>query len=148
MASSVAFWRKWHRWIGFPASLFLLWAAGTGTVVAGTEFFGADEAVRERTRDLVSPVTVASPAADWADPVSRAVAAVERLGSQPAQRFGPAGQVCPDAPKPDVVWNNGGLGHEVTFSHARTSGVIPLRPPPCRYSSSALRIASNVAYTR
>jgi uncharacterized iron-regulated membrane protein len=23
-------WRKWHRWIGFPAALFLLFAAVTG----------------------------------------------------------------------------------------------------------------------
>lgn len=76
MASSVAFWRKWHRWIGFPATIFLLWVAGTGVVVAGTEFFGEDEALRERTRDMVSTVTVASPATDWSDPVSRALSAV------------------------------------------------------------------------
>lgn len=76
MASNVAFWRKWHRWIGFPAALFLLWASATGTVVAGTEFFGEEEALRERTRDLVSPVTVASPAAALSDPLTRAVAAV------------------------------------------------------------------------
>ncbi len=76
MASSVAFWRKWHRWIGFPAALFLLWASATGTVVAGTEFFGEDEALRERTRDLVSPVTVSSPATDVSEPIARAVAAV------------------------------------------------------------------------
>jgi uncharacterized iron-regulated membrane protein len=75
MASSVAFWRQWHRWIGFPAAAFLLWAAATGFLVAFTEFFGAEEALRERTRDLVSPVTLASPAA-LADPLARAVAAV------------------------------------------------------------------------
>lgn len=76
MASSVAFWRKWHRWIGLPAALFMLWAAATGFLVAFTEFFGEDEALRERTRDLVSPVTVASPAGALADPLARAVAAV------------------------------------------------------------------------
>jgi len=76
MANNVAFWRQWHRWIGFPATIFLLWAATTGFLVAFTEFFGAEEALRERTRDLVSPVTVQSPATAWADPVARAVAAV------------------------------------------------------------------------
>jgi uncharacterized iron-regulated membrane protein len=29
-----AFWRKWHRWIGFPAALFLLFASVTGVLVA------------------------------------------------------------------------------------------------------------------
>jgi uncharacterized iron-regulated membrane protein len=81
MATSVAFWRQWHRWIGLPATIFLLWAATTGFLVAFTEFFGAEEALRERTRDLVSPVTVASPAAALADPLSRAVAAVAARGA-------------------------------------------------------------------
>jgi uncharacterized iron-regulated membrane protein len=75
-ALNLAFWRKWHRWIGFPAALFLLWAAATGFLVAFTEFFGADEALREATRDLVSPVTVASPQASWTDPLARALATV------------------------------------------------------------------------
>ena len=35
------FWRKWHRWVGFPAAIFLLWAATTGFLVAFTEFFVA-----------------------------------------------------------------------------------------------------------
>jgi uncharacterized iron-regulated membrane protein len=44
-------------------------------LVAGTEFFGEDEAIREATRDLVSPVTVASPATAWSEPIARAVTA-------------------------------------------------------------------------
>ena len=56
----VAFWRRWHRWIGWPAALFLLWASITGIVLASTEFFGADEALREKTRALVSPMTTTS----------------------------------------------------------------------------------------
>jgi len=28
-------WRKWHRWIGLPATLFLLFASVTGALVAG-----------------------------------------------------------------------------------------------------------------
>ena len=71
---NLAFWRKWHRWIAFPASLFLLWAGSTGVTVAFTEFFGEEEALREATRDLVSPVTVASPQGAWAEPIARAIA--------------------------------------------------------------------------
>lgn len=68
------FWRKWHRWIGFPAALFLLFAAATGILVAGTEFFGEEERLREATRDQVSPVTLASPANAYADPIAKAYA--------------------------------------------------------------------------
>ena len=74
--TSVASWRRWHRWIGLPAALFLLWAATTGFLVAFTEFFGEEEALRERTRDLVSPVTLGAPSAAYVDPLTRAVAAV------------------------------------------------------------------------
>ena len=65
------FLRKWHRWIGFPASLFLLFASVTGFILAFTELFGADEALREKNRTLVSPVTLQSPAAQWSDPLTR-----------------------------------------------------------------------------
>ena len=73
---TLQFWRKWHRWIGFPASLFLLFASCTGAILAFTEFFGAEEALREATRDLVSPVTLASPPKDWSDPLARAMTTV------------------------------------------------------------------------
>ena len=68
------FWRKWHRWIGFPAAVFLLFAAVTGFLVAFTEFFGEEETLREATRDLVSPVTVSSPQNLWGDPIAKALA--------------------------------------------------------------------------
>src|SRR5436190_15903417 len=70
---TLLFWRKWHRWIGFPAAIFLLFASCTGAILAFTEFFGADEALREATRSLISPVSVASPATAWADPLARAM---------------------------------------------------------------------------
>ena len=73
---TLQFWRKWHRWIGFPASLFLLFASCTGAILAFTEFFGPEEALREATRDLVSPVTLASPPKDWSDPLARAMTTV------------------------------------------------------------------------
>ena len=73
-----AFWRRWHRWIAFPAALFLMFVAITGELVALTEFFGEDEARREATRDLVSPVTIQSPATAWSEPIQRAFAVAER----------------------------------------------------------------------
>jgi uncharacterized iron-regulated membrane protein len=48
--------RRWHRWVAAVAAIFLLWASVTGVIVAGTEFFGADEAERERLRDVESAV--------------------------------------------------------------------------------------------
>jgi len=85
--TSVASWRKWHRWIAFPASLFLIWAASTGAIVAFTEFFGEEEALRERTRDLVSPVTVQSPPAAWEASITRAMRAIgERSAGAPVDK--------------------------------------------------------------
>lgn len=57
------FLRQWHRWVSWIAAIFLLWAAVTGVIVAGTEFWGADEAERERFRDIESPVKLE--ASDW-----------------------------------------------------------------------------------
>ena len=70
------FWRQWHRWIALPATLFLLFVAVTGTLVAGTEFFGAEEALRETTRDLVSPVKVGEPFDAWSGRLNAALGAV------------------------------------------------------------------------
>jgi uncharacterized iron-regulated membrane protein len=83
-----AVWRKWHRWIGFPAAVFLLFAALTGFLVAFTEFFGEEEALREATRNLVSPVSTASPRSAWADPMSTAIATVQgRAPGAPIDRI-------------------------------------------------------------
>jgi uncharacterized iron-regulated membrane protein len=71
---NTAFWRRWHRWIGLPAAAFLLFASITGLLLAFTEFFGEDEALREARRDLVSPVTTASPDSLVSDAVARAMA--------------------------------------------------------------------------
>jgi uncharacterized iron-regulated membrane protein len=85
---TLQFWRKWHRWIGFPAALFLLFASLTGVAVAFTEFFGEAEALREATRDLVSPVTLQSPSDDWSAPLSRAITTVAATaGPAPIDRI-------------------------------------------------------------
>jgi len=69
-----AFWRRCHRWIGAPAALFLAFASGTGVIVAGTEFFGEDEAVREANRTLVSAVRTDSPPDAWMGAINSAMA--------------------------------------------------------------------------
>jgi uncharacterized iron-regulated membrane protein len=85
---SAAFWRRWHRWIGFPAALFLLFVAVTGILVAGTEFFGEEEALREATRDLASPVSLRSSPAVWTQPIARALTtASQRLGNARVDRI-------------------------------------------------------------
>ena len=85
---NLAFWRKWHRWIAWPAAIFLLWAGSTGVIVAFTEFFGEEEALREATRDQISPVTVNSAQADWADPIARALAtAATRSAGAPIDKI-------------------------------------------------------------
>lgn len=73
-----AFWRRWHRWIGFVGALFLMFAAVTGVLVAFTEFFGEEEALREATRDLVSPVATSGDAAAWQGPLAAAMATAAR----------------------------------------------------------------------
>jgi uncharacterized iron-regulated membrane protein len=70
-----AFLRRWHRWIGAPAALFLLFVSVTGCLLAATEFFGEDEARREATRGLVSPVTIDN-VSEITAPVTRALATV------------------------------------------------------------------------
>ena len=57
---------------------FLTFAAVTGVMVAVSEFFGEAEAIREATRDLVSPVTTGSAATSWQDPLARAMETAAR----------------------------------------------------------------------
>lgn len=84
----VAFWRRWHRWIGFPAALFLLFAGTTGVIVAAREFWGEDEALREATRDLVSPMTASAPVEQWQPSIARALFAVAKnVGSVPIDKI-------------------------------------------------------------
>ena len=69
-------WRLGHRWLGAVAALFLLFAGATGVLVAISEFFGEEEAERERLRDVVSAVATDSPASAWTEPLARAMQAV------------------------------------------------------------------------
>ena len=57
-------------------------------IVAFTEFFGPEEALREATRDLVSPVRTATSAEGWSAPVVRALAAVQtQAGNVPIDKI-------------------------------------------------------------
>ncbi|MEZ5293472.1 MAG: PepSY-associated TM helix domain-containing protein [Vicinamibacterales bacterium] len=119
-----AWWRRWHRWVGFVGGMFLIFAAVTGVLVAGTEFFGEEEALREATRDLVSPVTTASPASAWHDPLARALATAAReAGGAPIDRI--VMQFKGDAPTVDVFLGKptGGEDRRLVLS-ARTGDLI------------------------
>src|SRR5512147_102222 len=73
---NVPFWRKWHRWIGLPAALFLVFVAVTGVIVAFNEFFGEEEEKREALREVISPVTTQSSNQVYTEPLAKAFATV------------------------------------------------------------------------
>ena len=75
---NTGWWRSWHRWIGFPAAVFLLFASVTGFLLATTEFFGADEALREATRNLSSPITTSTDSHAWSDVLGRVMPAAQQ----------------------------------------------------------------------
>ncbi|MBV9879866.1 MAG: PepSY domain-containing protein [Gemmatirosa sp.] len=122
-ARSVASWRRWHRWIGFPAAIFLLFSAVTGFFVAGTEFFGEDEALRERLRTVTSPVTVDAPATAWTEPLGRALRAVAaQAPGAPVDRV--VLQLKGDAPTIAVFTGKRGGGEDRQFVVDARSGVV------------------------
>ena len=101
-------WRRVHRWLGTVAAAFLLFAAATGIACAAVEFFGADEAERERLRAVPSQVTTAAVETAWAEPLRRAFAAA-------AQRL-------PGAPVDRVVWECKTAPPRVTLFLGRPGG--------------------------
>ena len=68
--------RKWHRWIGLPAGICLLLTAFTGVWLECERFFGEEEALREKVRDLASQHTAKAPAFAIEEKLSAARAAV------------------------------------------------------------------------
>src|SRR5262245_6887040 len=124
MFQTLVFWRKWHRWIAFPAVIFLLWAGSTGVVVAFTEFFGEEEAQREATRDLVSPVTLSSDPAAWQTPIAKAFAgATAQVGTEPVDKI--TVQFKGDRPTVEVFTGKptGGEDRKLVFN-ARTGALL------------------------
>lgn len=120
---NTAFWRRWHRWIGFPAALFLLFAATTGFIVATTEFFGEAEALREATRDLTSPLSTASDTAAWGEPIAKAMAAAQqRAPGAPIDRI--TAQFKGDQPTVTVFLGKPGGGEDRLFVFDAKTGAL------------------------
>ena len=76
---SQPWWRKWHRWVGFAAAPFLLFAAITGIIAGLSESFSEDEEAREKAREQVSTVKLPAPPASWSDPIAKSL---ENAGRQ------------------------------------------------------------------
>ena len=80
--------RKWHRWIGLPAAVFFLLSGFTGIWLECERFFGEEEALREKLRDLVSTVSAKTPPAEFAAQLAAAQAAVAaKVGDQPLDKI-------------------------------------------------------------
>jgi uncharacterized iron-regulated membrane protein len=71
---SQAGWRKWHRWVGFAAAPFLLFAALTGIIAGVAEMTSEDEEAREKARERVSEVKLPAAPAAVSEPITRALA--------------------------------------------------------------------------
>jgi uncharacterized iron-regulated membrane protein len=118
-----AFWRRWHRWIAFPAALFLLFAAVTGVFTAMWEFFGEEEALREATRTMQSPVKTDSPAEAWQQPLTRALArAASEARGAPIDRI----QIQFKGPQPtvDVFLGKAGGGEDRRLVFDANNGAL------------------------
>jgi hypothetical protein len=74
--------RKWHRWVSLLAAIFLLSVGVTGIILQIQQFFGEDEATRERLATMVSAYSLDSPLDVFAPKLAAAQAAVRaKVGS-------------------------------------------------------------------
>ncbi len=116
--------RKIHRWLGVPAAIFLLLASFTGVWLECVHFFGAEEAERERIRDLASSVTAQSVGAEFGAAFDKArVAAASQAGEQPLDKM--VWQLKGDAPTITFFFGPHGqqAGRRITV-HARTGEIL------------------------
>ena len=116
--------RKIHRWLGVPAAIFLLLASFTGVWLECVHFFGAEEAERERIRDLTSGVTAQSVGAEFGASFDKArAAAAARAGAQPLDKM--VWQLKGDAPTITFFFGPQGqqAGRRIAV-HARTGEVL------------------------
>ncbi len=116
--------RKIHRWLGVPAAIFLLLASFTGVWLECVHFFGAEEAERERIRDITSGVTAQSVGAEFGASFDKArAAAAARAGAQPLDKL--VWQLKGDAPTITFIFGPQGqqAGRRIAV-HARTGEVL------------------------
>src|SRR5579859_5345761 len=66
-------WRKCHRWIGFVAAPFLLFAGVTGIIAGLSEIFSEEEEAREQARERISEVHQPVPSAVVSEPITKAL---------------------------------------------------------------------------
>ena len=116
--------RKLHRWLGLPAALFLVLTSITGVWLECVKFFGAEEAERERIRDMVSPVTAATMGTEFGGDFEKVrVAAAARAGNQPLDKL--VWQLKGDAPAVTFYFGPQGqqAGRRIVVN-ARTAEVL------------------------
>lgn len=81
-------WRKWHRWVGFAAVPFLLYAAVTGIIAGATESLSEDEEAREKARERISTVKVPPEPSTWNEPIAKSLASArERAEGAPIDKI-------------------------------------------------------------
>ncbi len=81
-------WRKWHRWVGFVAAPFLLFAAVTGIIAGASESLSEDEEAREKARERFSAVKLPAQPQAWSEPVAKALTtAANRADGAPIDRI-------------------------------------------------------------
>lgn len=81
-------WRKWHRWIGFAAAPFVLFAAVTGIIAGASESLSEDEEAREKARERISSVKLPAQPQAWSEPVAKALsAAASRADGAPIDKI-------------------------------------------------------------
>ena len=74
--------RKWHRWIALPFAVVLLSVAITGVILQFQQFFGEDEAQREKLAGMTSAYSLDTTGTDIAAKFDRArFAAQAKIGS-------------------------------------------------------------------
>ena len=69
--------RKWHRWISLVAALFLLSVGITGVILQFQQFFGEDEATKEKLATMTSAYALDSPLDAFLPKLAKAQAVVK-----------------------------------------------------------------------
>ena len=121
-------WRKWHRWVGFAAAPFLLFAALTGVVAGIAEMTSEDEEAREKARERVSDVKLPASPAATTEPIAKALAtAAARAPGAPVDRVVLDAKADPPTVTVALGKPSGGEDKKLVFD-ARTGGFLREEP--------------------